>query len=403
MAENKTGQCIPQLRFPEFKNDGEWAVMKVKDICSIETGKSNTQDQVKDGSYPFFIRSEKPVRSNKYLYDCEAVITIGDGKIGQVFHYYNGKFDLHQRCYKMSDFQGVDGRYFYYYFSSHFYERAMRMSAKATVDSVRLEMIADMPIALPPTFKEQKVIASCLTSLDAYIASSKAKLEQLKAHKKGLMQKLFPAPGKTLPEYRFPEFSSNVEWKPIRLGDLFDRVTEKNDQNNENVLTISAQYGLVSQYDYYKKKVAADDLRNYYLIRQGDFAYNKSRSTGFPYGAVKSLQLYNQGVVSTLYLCFRPNNTIIDTRFFDYYFETELFNKEIGLIAQEGARHHGLLNISTEDFFNIPLIIPNRDEQNKIAESLSSICFLINSFYDTISSLEEYKKGLMLQLFPTND
>jgi type I restriction enzyme S subunit len=79
----------------------------------------------------------------------------------------------------MSDFQGVDGRYFYYYFSSHFYERAMRMSAKATVDSVRLEMIADMPIALPPTFKEQKVIALCLTSLDAYIASSKAKLELL--------------------------------------------------------------------------------------------------------------------------------------------------------------------------------------------------------------------------------
>ena len=149
--------------------------------------------------------------------------------------------------------------------------------------------------------------------------------------------------------------------------------------------------------------MAADDLRHYYLIRQGDFAYNKSRSTGFPYGTVKSLQLYNQGVVSTLYLCFRPKNTTIDTRFFDYYFETELFNKEIGLIAQEGARHHGLLNISTDDFFNIPLTIPNRDEQNIIAESLSSICFIINSLYDTISSIEECKKGLMQQLFPTND
>ena len=143
---DKQNKLIPKLRFPEFKNDGEWEQKFVKDVCSIETGKSNTQDQDVNGLYPFFIRSENPVKSSKYLYDCEAVITIGDGKIGQVFHYINGKFDLHQRCYKMSDFQGVNGKYFFYFFSSHFYERAMRMSAKATVDSVRLEMICHFRI-----------------------------------------------------------------------------------------------------------------------------------------------------------------------------------------------------------------------------------------------------------------
>jgi len=93
-----------------------WEQRDAKELCSITTGKSNTQDQIDDGQYPFYIRSDTPVKSNKYLYDCEAVITIGDGNIGKVFHYVNGKFDLHQRCYKMADFNGVLGKYFYYFF-----------------------------------------------------------------------------------------------------------------------------------------------------------------------------------------------------------------------------------------------------------------------------------------------
>jgi len=188
------GETTPRLRFPEFT--GEWKEVLVKDICDINTGKSNTQDQVVDGLYPFFIRSATPVRSNRYLYDCEAVITIGDGQIGKVFHYVNGKFDLHQRCYMMSNFRGVDCRYFYHFFSNNFYDRAMRLSAKATVDSVRLEMISDMPIFLPPSPAEQEKIADCLSALDAQIAAETEKLTALKDYKKGLMQQLFPQPAK---------------------------------------------------------------------------------------------------------------------------------------------------------------------------------------------------------------
>lgn len=189
----QNGETTPRLRFPGFTE--EWSEKLVKEVCDINTGKSNTQDQVEDGQYPFYIRSATPVKSNRYLYDCEAVITIGDGQIGKVFHYVNGKFDLHQRCYMMSTFRGVTARFFYHFFATNFYERAMRMTAKATVDSVRLEMIADMPIYLPSPAEQQK-IASCLSALDDLIASESAELEALKAHKKGLMQQLFPEPSK---------------------------------------------------------------------------------------------------------------------------------------------------------------------------------------------------------------
>mgnify|MGYP004622163915 CR=1 FL=1 len=157
-----------------------WEQRKAKDLCSITTGKSNTQDQVQDGKYPFYIRSDVPVRSNRYLYDEEAVITIGDGNIGRVFHYVNGKFDLHQRCYKMADFKALTAKYFYYYFSTKFYERAMSMTAKATVDSVRLEMISDMEIKFPKSTTEQTNISELLTNLDNLIT-----LHQRKKNREG--------------------------------------------------------------------------------------------------------------------------------------------------------------------------------------------------------------------------
>lgn len=185
----KNDAKVPEVRFSDFTD--AWEQHKVKELCNIGTGKSNTQDQVEDGIYPFYIRSDIPVKSNKYLYDCEAVITIGDGNIGRVFHYVNGKFDLHQRCYKMRDFQDILGKYFYYFFSTRFYDRAMKMTAKATVDSVRLEMISEMDIWKPIQRDEQKKIAKFLTNLDRLISLHQRKLEKLKNIKKSMLEKMF--------------------------------------------------------------------------------------------------------------------------------------------------------------------------------------------------------------------
>lgn len=182
-----------EIRFKDENGEEfpEWKLSKIKDHCSVNTGKSNTQDQSKNGKYPFFIRSEEIVKSDKYLYDCEAVLTIGDGKIGKVFHYINGKFDLHQRVYIMNRFSNeLDGKFFYYYFSYNFLRRAMRMSAKATVDSVRKEMITDMDLQLP-IIEEQKIIAKFLSKIDLKIKLTKNKLDEWMEIKKGLLQQLF--------------------------------------------------------------------------------------------------------------------------------------------------------------------------------------------------------------------
>ena len=165
----------PQIRFKGFTE--AWEQRKVNELCKIGTGKSNTQDKVPNGLYPFYIRSDVPVRSNKYLYDCEAVITIGDGNIGKVFHYVNGKFDLHQRCYKMTEFQDIWGKYFYYFFSTKFYNRAVKMTAKATVDSVRLEMISEMDVSKPIQINEQRKISDLFTTIDNLIALHQRKLK----------------------------------------------------------------------------------------------------------------------------------------------------------------------------------------------------------------------------------
>ena len=186
MTENSKN---PRIRFKGFTE--AWEQRKAKDICAITTGKSNTQDQNPEGKYPFYIRSDIPVKSNKYLYDEEAVITIGDGNIGKVFHYVNGKFDLHQRCYKMANFKGISAKYFYWYFSTKFYKRAMSMTAKATVDSVRLEMISEMDILGPKNTHEQNKISSFLFDLDNLITLHQRECEKLKNVKKSLLEKMF--------------------------------------------------------------------------------------------------------------------------------------------------------------------------------------------------------------------
>ena len=169
----------------------EWEEKNVEDVYSVSTGKGNTQDKVDTGAYRFYVRSPIIEHSDSYLFDEEAVITVGDGVgTGKVFHYVKGKYNLHQRCYRMYDFRDVTGKYFYYFFSTNFYRRVKSMSAKTSVDSVRMEMITKMKI-LVPCLAEQQKIADCLSSLDEVIEKQKATLAAWEELKKGLLQQMF--------------------------------------------------------------------------------------------------------------------------------------------------------------------------------------------------------------------
>ena len=219
----QNGSSYPEIRFKGFTDP--WEQRKAKEICSIGTGKSNTQDQVDDGKYPFYIRSDVPVRSNKYLYDCEAVITIGDGNIGKVFHYVNGKFDLHQRCYKMTDFKDIWGKYFFYYFSTKFYDRAMKMTAKATVDSVRLEMISEMDIKKPPQISEQKQIAEFFANLDNLITLHQRKCANLCSPSQVVFSLLFATSTFSWEQRKAIDIADYSKGKGYSKGDLTDAGT----------------------------------------------------------------------------------------------------------------------------------------------------------------------------------
>ena len=185
----KNGAKVPELRFAGFTD--AWELRKSKELCTISTGKGNTQDKVDDGAYPFYVRSATIEKSDEYLYDQEAILTVGDGVgTGKVYHYVNGKYNLHQRVYRMYDFKDVSAKYFYYYFSNNFYKRVMSMTAKTSVDSVRMEMIADMNIVFP-SVKEQENIVELFSNLDNTIALHQRKLDLLKEQKKGYLQKMF--------------------------------------------------------------------------------------------------------------------------------------------------------------------------------------------------------------------
>ena len=180
------------------------------------------------------------------------------------------------------------------------------------------------------------------------------------------------------PKIRFKGYEE--DWEQRKLGDLVDRVTRKNqDLVSELPLTISAQYGLIDQNEFFDKRVASKDVSGYYLIENGEFAYNKSTSTDAPWGAIKRLDRYENGVLSTLYIVFGiKENTPVDSDFLVSYYSTNLWHKGIHEIAAEGARNHGLLNIAPADFFETKLMIPQDiEEQKKIGKYFEELERLI--------------------------
>ncbi len=199
------------------------------------------------------------------------------------------------------------------------------------------------------------------------------------------------------PKLRFPGFDE--PWRVERLSDFADRLTRKNSKNETDLpLTISSKDGLVDQVSYFNKTVASKDMSGYYLLKNGEFAYNKSYSVGYDFGSIKRLDRYPMGALSTLYICFALKKH--DSDFIKAYFDSLKWYREIYMISAEGARNHGLLNVPTEEFFDTKHYLPeNTEEQRKIADFLITLERRIEAQQSLVDNLKKYKRGVMRAIF----
>jgi type I restriction enzyme S subunit len=248
-----------------------------------------------------------------------------------------------------------------------------------------------------PSNNEQKLLGNFFDSLDSSIVLHQRKLECLKNLKKSLLQKMFPKDSDDKPEIRFTGFTDS--WEQRKLGDVAERITRKNTSLESDLpLTISAQFGLVDQREFFDKRIASQNISGYYLLKKGDFAYNKSYSNDYPWGAVKRLEKYDSGVVSTLYIVFSPAK--IDSDYLSAYYETTLWYKEVEIRSAEGARNHGLLNIASSDFFDTEISMPKSfNEQHLIGSFFSMLDSSIVLHQRKLECLQNLKKSLLQKMF----
>jgi len=291
-----------------------------------------------------------------------------------------------------------DGFLGVYMNSSAFHDGLRQIMQGVKVLSVSKGALADVGMRYPLETEQRKIGAS-FRQIDALIAARAKALGKLTNLKKAMLEKMFPRAGAKVPEVRFKGFDG--EWEERRLGDLVFRVTRKNSNLESDLpLTVSAECGLVDQRTFFNSRIASKNVSNYFLLKKGEFAYNKSSSDGYPYGTVKRLDLYPMGVLSTLYIVFAINSEDVDSEYLVHFYSTKLWHYDVSLRAAEGARNHGLLNIAPSDFFDTSIILP-RDisEQRRIGAYFRSLDALIAARREEVGKLKDLKKALLDRMF----
>jgi len=366
----------------------DWVVAFVEDIAHITTGAKNTQDRINDGVYPFFVRSQTVERINSYSFDGEAVLTAGDGVgTGKVFHYINGKFDTHQRVYRMSGFgERASGYFFFLYFSTHFYARIMKMTAKSSVDSVRREMIARMQIPLPPTKGEQEAIAGALSDADALIES----LEQLVAKKRqikhGAMQELLTG------KRRLPGFATRSGYKQTEDGEIpedwniafiedFAHITTgaKNTQDRHED----------GEYPFFVRSQTVERINTYSFDGEAVLTAGDGVGTGKVFHYIK-------GKFDTHQRVYRLSDFSdqVSGYFFFLYFSTHFYARIMQMTAKSSVDSVRMEMIAR---MQIPLP-PTKKEQEAIAITISDMEAEIAGLEAKLVKARQVKAGMMQEL-----
>ena len=375
---------VPHLRFPEF--EGEWEKCKFKDVCSISTGNKNTQDKADDGIYPFYVRSQTVERINSWTFDGEAILTAGDGVgVGKVFHHSYGKIGVHQRVYILSDFK-CDANYLFHFFSSKFYNRVKRMSAKNSVDSVRKEMITDMPLSLP-CHKEQVKIGHMLSLLDERIATQNKIIDKLQSLIKGLNDSLYA------------QYGGKVLTSFAELGTSYSGLSGKSAQDfgsGKPFITYLNVYSnnVINENEFQYVAIKDDEKQN--VAEYGDVLFTLSSETPREVG-IGSVYLGKEKVYLNSF-CFGIHITNMEVAFppyLSYYVSSTAFRKYIYPYAQGSTR----FNLCKADFEKASIKLPTLENQKRIYSILSHIDNKIITERQMLDLYNSQKQYLLRQMF----
>ena len=277
--------------------------------------------------------------------------------------------------------------------AKHFFYNATTVGASVCRRNVEWDTLYEQQLYLP-CLDEQEKVARFLALLSDRINKQHLIVSALKKYKRGVFEMVFSQKVRLIPK------SKRKNWQHYKLSDFTTRVTRKNGGQSDIPLTISAQYGLIDQRDFFSKTIASADMSGYYLLRSGEYAYNRSTSNDYPFGSIKRLELYPMGAVSTLYLCFRVKDDIVLSDLAKWYFESSQWHRGVNEICAEGARNHGLLNVPTDGFFNTVHTLPSDpEEQLAIASYLSLFQARLDSAQAVLEKLLRIRSGLMQRLF----
>ena len=342
----------------------------INDVCSeFKSGKNIKADSISEsGEYPVYGGNGLRGYTSSYNHEGLYVLIGRQGALCGNVRSVNGKTYITEHAIAAAGNEKSNTSFLHYLFLKM---NLGQYSDQSAQPGLALNKLLKLEVSLPP-ISEQKKIAKLLSLLDERIATQNKIIEDLKKLKSAIVEKVFCSPNQEYPMCRIEGFEHALS--TYKMSDFSSRIASKNkDSKCSLVLTIAAQYGLVNQESFFNKSVASDNLTGYYLLHKGEFAYNRSYSAGYDWGAVKRLDNYDEGVLSTLYICFKINETIVDSDYLAYYFESSKWHKGLSDIAGEGARNHGLLNVSITDYFNTKHRFPVIEEQKAIAKMLNTI------------------------------
>jgi type I restriction enzyme S subunit len=374
----------------------EWTVIRLKFLANITTGNRDTVDAEIDGIYPFFVRSKNIERINDYAYDGEAILTAGDGDIGKIVHYIDGKFNFHQRVYCIYNVK-MNAKFLYYFFAQFFINEAERHNAKSTVDSIRLPVLKNFPVVIPNSGEQARIVLHLdrrIAEIDSLLADLQLQVEMLDRYKQELIAE---AVTKGLNKSVAMKDSgvdwigdTPAHWETTKIKWMFEIVKRIYGKEDRDVLSIT-QRGLKVRDIESNDGQMAESYANYQVVNVNDFAMN---SMDLLTGWVDCSPF--EGVTSPDYRVFRflPSKEQCHN-YYKYLFQMCYKNRIFYRLGQ-GVSNFGRWRLQADQFLNMRLPQPPVSEQKKIAayldEKTTRIESLIADITAQIEKLKQYRQ-----------